>query len=106
LALFEDLFKINPVMGVAVGIGTVLLGPVVLPVVGQILRPAVKAAIKGGMVLYDQLAQIGEVAGDLFAEAHAELESDTASSALAGAEQHPPTPPAGQSQRRRQKSST
>jgi len=106
LALFEDLFKINPVTGVAVGIGAVLLGPVVLPVVGQILRPAVKAAIKGGMVLYDEMLEIGAGASDLFTEARAELASEIERVAVAGAEQHPPTPPAGQSQRRRHKSST
>jgi hypothetical protein len=44
LALLEDVFKINPVTGVVVSIGVVLLGPIMLPVVGQILRPAVKAA--------------------------------------------------------------
>jgi Protein of unknown function (DUF5132) len=105
LALLEDLFKINPVTGVVVGIGVVLLGPVVLPVVGQILRPAVKVTIKGGLVLYDQMAEIGEVAGDLFAEAHAELVA-TEPTAAAGAEQHSLTPPAGPARRRRQKSST
>jgi hypothetical protein len=106
LALLEDLFKINPATGVVLGIGVVLMGPNVLPMVGQILRPAVKAAIKGGMVLYDEMAEIGEAASDLFTEAHAELAPETAPPAVAGATQHPPAPPAERSRRRRQKSST
>jgi hypothetical protein len=106
LALLEDFFKINPVTGVVVGVGVVLVGPVILPVVGQILRPAVKAAIKGGMVLYDEMLEIGAGASDLFTEARAELASEIERVAVAGAEQHPPTPQAGESRRRRQKSST
>jgi hypothetical protein len=106
LALLEDLFKINPVTGVVVGVGVVLVGPIVLPVVGQILRPAVKAAIKGGMVLYDEALEIGEAASDLFTEAHAELTPETAPPAIGGATQHLPVPPAERSRRRRQKSST
>jgi hypothetical protein len=104
VAFIEDLLKANPVTGVVVGIGVVLLSPIVLPVVGQIVRPAVKAAIKGGLVLYDQMAEIGEAASDLFAEAHAELGPEPSPPAGAGPVQHPPRSPA-QASRRRQKSS-
>jgi len=42
-----------------------------------VLRPAAKAAIKGGMVFYrETMAEIGEVASDLFAEARSELEHE------------------------------
>ena len=38
------------------------------------LRPAVKAVIKGGILAYQGLAELGEIAGGLVAEAHAELD--------------------------------
>ncbi len=75
MALLEDIFKFNAVSGVAIGLGAVLLAPSVLPAVGRALRPAVKAAIKGGLIVYrETVSEIGEVASDLFAEARAELE--------------------------------
>jgi hypothetical protein len=77
MALVEDLFKGSAVTGVAIGVGALLLAPTVLPAVGRVLRPAAKAAIKGGMVFYrETMAEIGEVASDLFAEARAELEHE------------------------------
>jgi len=85
MALVEDLFKGSTVTGVAVGVGALLLAPTVLPAIGRVIRPAAKAVIKGGMVFYrETLAEVGEVAGDLLAEARAELEHDNASPGLAG----------------------
>jgi hypothetical protein len=76
MALLEDMFSGNAATGLAVGIGAVLLGPSVLPAIGRALRPAAKAAIKGGMVLYrETFAEIGEFTSDLVAEARAELEA-------------------------------
>jgi hypothetical protein len=75
MALLEDLFKGGTATGLAVGLGAVLLGPTLIPAVGRALRPAAKAVIKGGMVVYrETVAEVGEVAGDLNAEARAELE--------------------------------
>jgi hypothetical protein len=75
MALVEDLLKGSTITGVAVGLGALFLAPTVLPAVGRVVRPALKAAIKGGMVFYrETVSEIGEVAGDLFAEARAELE--------------------------------
>jgi hypothetical protein len=75
MAFFEDLFKGSGATGLAVGLGAVMLAPSVVPALGRVLRPAAKAVIKGGMVLYrDTIAEIGEAAGDLVAEARAELE--------------------------------
>ena len=69
MALVEDLFKGSTVTGLAVGVGALLLAPTVIPAVGRVIRPAAKAVIKGGMVFYrETLAEVGEVAGDLFAE--------------------------------------
>lgn len=78
MAILEDVFKGGTVTGLAVGIGALLLAPTVLPAVGRVVRPAVKAAIKGGMVFYrETVAEIGEMAGDLFAEARSELEHES-----------------------------
>ena len=90
MALVEDLFKSNPVTGLAIGVGVLLFGPTLLPAIGQVVRPAVKAAIKGGIVLYDEVAGIGETVGEVVAEARAELAADAGSSAAEPGQ----TPPA------------
>lgn len=88
MALIEDVFKGNLATGLAVGVGAVILGPTVIQAIGSALRPAAKAAIKGGMVFYrETLSEIGEMASDLLAEARAELEQEahTGPEAAAGA---------------------
>ena len=78
MAILEDMFKGGAVTvtGLAIGAGALMLAPSVLPAIGQVLRPAAKAVIKGGLVLYrETVSEIGEVASDLFAEARAELEA-------------------------------
>jgi hypothetical protein len=71
MALLEDVFRGNLLTGLlAVGLGAYLLAPTV----GQVLRPAVKAVIKGGILAYQGLAELGETASDLVAEARAEFE--------------------------------
>jgi hypothetical protein len=70
MALLEDVFKGNALTGIAIGLGAILLAPTV----GQLLRPAAKAVIKGGMLAYQGLAELGETASDLVAEARAEFE--------------------------------
>jgi hypothetical protein len=86
MALFEDMFKGNVMTGLAVGIGAVILGPTLLPMIGNVVRPAMKAVIKGGMYVYrETLADVGEVASDLFAEARADMEAGGDSGALATA---------------------
>jgi hypothetical protein len=73
MALLGDIFKVNPITALAVGLGAMFLAPSVLPAAGRILRPVIKAGIKGGMIVYDEVAKLGEAAGDLFTEAHGEL---------------------------------
>ena len=77
MALFEDMFKGgNIVTGLAVTVGAAVLAPLIAPTVGRILRPAAKAAIKGGVLVYDRgrqaMAELGEMAGDVTAEVRAE----------------------------------
>ncbi len=59
--------------GLVAGIGAVIL----LPVLAGVGKPLAKAAIKGGIALYEKskgaIAEAGEVFEDLVAEARAEL---------------------------------
>ena len=63
--------------GLAIGAASVLLAPIVLPVVGGIVKSLTKAGIKGGMVLYEKgrllAEETKETIEDLTEEAKAEL---------------------------------
>jgi hypothetical protein len=52
--MFKDLLK-GPGGGFLVGVGAVLLAPVVLPVVGLALRPLAKVVLHGYFTLVDEL---------------------------------------------------
>jgi hypothetical protein len=74
MSLFEDVFKGgNLLIGVGLAIGAAVVAPVVVPV----LRPIAKSIIKAGLIAYDQgrvaLAELGEQAGDIVAEARSEM---------------------------------
>ena len=47
-----NLGKMNMTKGLALGAGVVILTPIVLPVVGSVLKSLTKAVIKGGIVIY------------------------------------------------------
>lgn len=74
--------------GVLVGVGAVLLAPVVIPALAGILRPVAKAAIKGSLITYNKFkettAEVIESIEDLAAEAKAEV--NVAAEAAAAAE--------------------
>ena len=76
MALFEDVFKGNLGTGLAVGLGAMVLGPVVAPALVSVLRPLAKGVIKAGIYAYDRasegLAQVNEMTGDIVAEARSE----------------------------------
>jgi hypothetical protein len=79
MASLEDMFSgENLVIGIAIAIGTAVLAPVIAPVVSNVLRPAAKAVIKGGIIIYDQgrqaAAQVGEITSDMVAEARADAQ--------------------------------
>jgi hypothetical protein len=77
MAIFNNGLKGNVVTGLGIGIGVALLGPVLIPVVANIAKPLAKAAIKGGVILYEKgreaVAETGEVIEDLLAEVKSEL---------------------------------
>lgn len=77
MAIFEDALKGgNIVTGLAIGVGMVLLAPVLKPLV----RPVAKSVLKAGVAVYDQgrtaLAEFNEQAGDMVAEVRAEIEHE------------------------------
>src|SRR6202171_5223066 len=87
MALLEDVFKGNVLTVAAIGLGALLLAPTI----GQVLRPAAIAVIKGGMLAYQGLAELGEGAGDLAAETRPGCEAGgPAGAAPGGARCHNP----------------
>ena len=60
----------------AVGIGVIVLAPVILPAAASIFRPLVKGLVKGGFSVVDTVKELsastGEQLSDLYAEAKAE----------------------------------
>jgi hypothetical protein len=85
MAMLNDLLKGNILTAVAVGVGAVFLAPLA----GPVLRPTAKAAIKGGILAYQGLSGLGEVVGDILAEAQHEV------AARLSAEAEAATPPSG-----------
>lgn len=73
---FEDLLEDLGVPGIA----AIVLLPVIVPVVGKVAKPIAKAAVKGGIVLYEKgkgvVTEVGETLEDIIAEAKAELADD------------------------------
>jgi hypothetical protein len=57
MTMFKDLLK-GPAGGFLLGVGVTLLAPVVLPVVGQIVRPLAKAALYAYFNLVDELKSL------------------------------------------------
>ena len=80
----EDLFEDVGTPGIVAGIGALVLAPIVIPAIAKIGKPIAKAAIKGGITLYEKsigaVAEAGEVLEDLVAEARAELADEEAQS--------------------------
>ncbi|HEV3104649.1 MAG TPA: DUF5132 domain-containing protein [Trinickia sp.] len=98
MAGLEDFFKGNVLAGLVVGVGAIVVAPILLPVVAAVSRPLAKSTIKTGVILFEKgreaAAEMTEVFEDLVAEARAELERSrppshvTEMSAAAGAAMH------------------
>ena len=77
MALLDDVLEGGLGTGLVAAIGVAVLAPVLSPV----LRSTAKLAIRGGLVAYDygrqRAAELGEMAGDLAAEARAEAATAT-----------------------------
>ena len=82
MSFVEDVFKGgNIVTGLAMGIGGLILAPIVIPVVVGIVKPLAKVAVRGGVVLYkkgrEAASEAGEAVSDIVAEAKSELHHGT-----------------------------
>jgi len=91
MGILDNGLRGNIFTGLAIGIGAAVLAPAVLPVLVGAAKPLVKAAIKGGILLYEKgkenFAEVGEVFEDMVAEVKAEL-AETPEEA--GVQQAPP----------------
>lgn len=78
LEALKKAYQDNPSRVVAVGLGALVLTPVVFP----LLKPVAKATVKTGVLLYEKtkgtLAEAGEVMADIVAEAKAEVIAEQA----------------------------
>lgn len=85
MGLWKDIVKFEWGPTAAIGIGAVILAPLVVPMAGAVLKPLAKATIKGGMILFEKgrtvAAEAIETIEDLTAEAEAELAQERAESA-------------------------
>jgi len=67
--------------GLAIGVG-LLVAPIVIPVIAAAARPVLKAALKGGLLLYERgrelCAEVTEVTEDLIEEAKSEVKAELA----------------------------
>ena len=74
---FTDFLKGDLVTGLLIGIGVVIVAPVVLSVLASVAKPVADGVVKGGTMLYEKgkeaVAEVGEMFGDIVAEAKAEL---------------------------------
>ena len=81
----KNTYKNHPLQTLAIGMGTAILVPTVLP----LMKLLTKAAIKSGVTLYEKtkgaLAETGEVIGDIIAEAKAEVAAEQAKKASVAA---------------------
>ena len=89
MALLDDILKGDMLTGLAVGLGIVLIAPVA----GQVLRPAAKAVVKGGILAYHSVGAFGEAVGDIVAKVQHELtEAEPESAGLAASSRSRPKP--------------
>jgi hypothetical protein len=81
MAIWDYRPKADIWTGVAIGVG-LLVAPVVIPMVAAAARPLLKAALKGGFVLYEKgrevVAEVMEVTEDLVEEAKSEVKAELA----------------------------
>ena len=77
----KQMYQTNRLQTIAIGIGAVVLTPIVLP----LLKPVAKATIKSGVNLFEKtkgaIAVAGEAISDIVAEAKAEVATERAEKA-------------------------
>jgi len=81
LKILPDVEELVEGLGIP-GIAAIVLLPVFVPVVAGVGKPIAKAAVKGGILLYEKgrgvISEVGETFEDIMAEARAELAEEQA----------------------------
>jgi hypothetical protein len=76
MARLEDALTGGSMAGLAAGIGTAMLAPLVLPAINWVVRPVARLAVVTGVQIYrGTVAPVGAAMADLVSEARAELAS-------------------------------
>jgi hypothetical protein len=78
MALFDDMLK-GGLPGVLVGVGVVLVAPLLLPAAAAGVRPLAKALIKGGFVVAATVREVVAEAGEQLSDLVAEVQEESAS---------------------------
>ncbi len=94
MAIFENGWKGNILTGLAIGIGTAIVAPIVIPILAAAVKPLTKAAIKGGLVLYERGKEIAAEAQELVEDIVAEAKSEMAEAGQAEISSSPEAAPA------------
>jgi uncharacterized protein DUF5132 len=93
MALLEDVTLGSVVSTGLIGVGLVIVAPLLLPAVGALVGPVAREVFKGGVRLYDAGAHVvttmGEQLSDLVAEARAATPSTADSSVILGPDERP-----------------
>ena len=93
--LGEDVGKVF--LGIGIGLGIAILGRTALDPFREAGRPLLKAAVKGGIRVYERaqesLAEIGEVVEDVVYEVRAEMEQEQAERSTVPEPPAAPPPP-------------
>ena len=88
MGIFDGGWKGNIVTSLAIGVGVAVVGPILIPVASSMLKPLAKAAIKGGIVLYDKSKEMveegKEIIEDIVAEVKSEMEESSSVAAHVG----------------------
>lgn len=75
---FENGIKSGTLASLAIGVGMMVITPLVVPVLGKLARPAGRAAVRTGSMFYtkarETFSELGEVAEDFMAEARSEFD--------------------------------
>jgi hypothetical protein len=77
MALFEDLTLGSVTSSALIGVGLIVAAPVLLPMVGAVVRPVVRLAVQGGIAAYDAAATLVTTAGEELNQIVAEARAAT-----------------------------
>lgn len=91
MALSDNGWKGNILTGLAIGVGAALLTPSIRSLLAEAGKPLAKAAVKGGLMLFEKgrevFAEVGEHFEDIVAEVKHEMSEEESKAAVHPAEE-------------------